>query len=104
MYAQDERRDFFWEWTPGGEAKFMRILTAGQQWYLTVPPGGFLTVTQAAVLLDVATVRVNEWVREGRIKSDVAPDGTTVVPLRAVAAIEGRGRHNGPVFPPGTFR
>ena len=105
-WVQPDIQHFGCEWTRNGGARFWRVGQAEQVWTLTVEPNGWLTKLQAATLLSAETVRVHEWVRDGRIENTTAPDGVVVVSMRSVAEIwkHHRAGGRGPGFAAGTFR
>jgi hypothetical protein len=79
----------------GSVAVFTRTSRNGQQWVLRVEEEkGFVTQQQAAMLLQISLVRVNEWVRYERIPSKNI-GGVSMIPLKAIRALYEKRKREG---------
>ncbi len=94
--AEQDKLSVKWTRQLGGSlAVFTRISRNGQQWVLRVDERtGYVTQTQAAMLLQVSVVRVNEWARYEKIPSRNI-GGVSMIPLKAVRALYEKRKRDG---------
>ena len=92
--SQVEQRVKWTRQLGGSMAVFTRKYPNGEVWTMRVDETGFVTQQQAAQLLGVALVRVNEWARYDRIPSRNI-GGQSMIPLKAVRAIYEKRKRDG---------
>lgn len=79
----------------GSVAVFTRIYPSGEVWTRRVDETGYVTQQQAAQLLGVALVRLNEWVRYDRIAGVRNVGGQSMIPLKSVRSIWEKRKRDG---------
>jgi hypothetical protein len=67
-------------------AKFWRYV-AGQEWHLWVRPDGFVSIDQAARLLEVSSQLIDRWWARGEVTHHASPAGHRMLALSQVRNI-----------------